>query len=129
MIVGVHQPNFLPWLGYFHKLLRCELFVLLDDVQFSRGKTFANRVQIKTAQGPRWITVPVTDKGELPLIREIRIAPDASWKRKLLRTLELNYAKAHYTKTYWPGLKEIIETASDQLCQLNSALISWCVES
>src|SRR5262245_30980573 len=113
MIVAIHQPNFLPWLGYFSKLLHCDTFVLFDDVQFPRGKTFVNRVQIKTPQGPNWITVPIADKSDLALIKDSRIAPDPSWKRKVLRTLEVSYAKAPYTKNYLPGLTEIIEAATD----------------
>jgi hypothetical protein len=128
MIVAIHQPNFLPWLGYFNKLLRSDAFVLFDDVQFPRGKTFANRVQIKTPQGPNWITVPVANKGDLALIEEVRIAPEPSWKRKLLRTLEVSYAKAPYTKNYLPGLAEIIGAAGDKLCPLNCALVAWCVQ-
>lgn len=128
MIVAIHQPNFLPWLGYFHKLLRSHVFVLLDDVQFPRGKSFANRVQIKTNQGPGWITVPVLDRSDLVPIRDARIARDPSWKRKVVRTMELNYAKAPYTKQYLPGLSEIIDAAGDNLCSLNSALIAWCAK-
>src|SRR6266849_1228190 len=128
MIVAIHQPNFLPWLGYFNKLLRSDVFVLFDDVQFPRAKTVVNRVLIKTPQGPNWITVPVTNRGDLTSIREIRIAPDPAWKRKLLRTIELSYANAPYTKMYLPGLREIIESATDELCRLNSSLITWCMK-
>jgi len=128
MIVAIHQPNFLPWLCYFNKLLRSDLFVLFDDVQFPRGKTFVNRVQIKTQQGLNWITVPVADRGDLALIKDTAIASNGSWKRKLLRTLEVNYAKAPYLKRYLPALKEIIEAATDKLCPLNCALLAWSVQ-
>jgi WbqC-like protein family len=128
MVVAIHQPNFLPWLGYFHKLLNSDVFVLFDDVQFPRAKTVVNRVLIKTQQGPTWISIPVPHKGDLASIREVRIAPDPSWKRKLLRTVELSYAKAPFTKQYLPGIRQIIESASDELWRLNSALIAWCAQ-
>jgi hypothetical protein len=115
-------------LGYFNKLLRSDVFVLFDDVQFPRAKSVVNRVLIKTPQGPNWITVPVASKGDLASIREVRIAPDASWKRKVLRTLELSYARAPFVKDYLPGLRQIIESATDELWRLNSALIGWCKE-
>jgi WbqC-like protein len=127
VIVAIHQPNFLPWLGYFNKLLCSDVFVLFDDVQFPRAKTVVNRVLIKTQHGPNWITVPVTHKGDLPLIRDVRIAPDPAWKRRVLRTIALNYATAPYTKQYLPGITEIIESSSDELCRLNTSLIGWCV--
>jgi hypothetical protein len=126
--VAIHQPNFLPWLGYFNKLLRSDVFVLFDDVQFPRAKSVVNRVLIKTPEGPNWITVPVASKGDLASIREVRIASDASWKRKVLRTLELSYAKAPFVKDYLPGLRQIIDSATDELWFLNSALIAWCAE-
>ncbi len=128
MIVAIHQPNFLPWLGYFNKLLRSDVFVLFDDVQFPRAKTVVNRVLIKTQQGPSWITVPVTNKGDLALIKDVCIAPDPGWKRKVLRTIELNYANAPFTKQYLPGIREIIESSSNELCRLNASLIAWCMQ-
>src|SRR5215216_4803864 len=115
MIVSIHQPNFLPWLGYFDKLLKSDVFVLFDDVQFPRGKTYANRVLIKTINGEAWITVPVADRGELQLIKDVSIAANPVWKRKLIKTLEVNYAKAPFTKKYLMGLKDVIEKAGDSL--------------
>lgn len=58
MIVSIHQPHFLPWLGYLDRMLKADLFVLLDHVQFER-QNYQNRVQIKTGQGPQWLVVPV----------------------------------------------------------------------
>ncbi len=118
----------MPWLGYFNKLLRSDVFVLFDDVQFPRAKTVVNRVLIKAPQGPNWITVPVTDKGDLVSIRDVRIAADPSWKRKVLRTLGLSYARAPYVKRYLPGVTEIIESAGDELWRLNGALITWLAQ-
>jgi len=60
MIVAIHQPNYLPWLGYFFKIARAEAFVFLDDVQFSKG-SYTNRVQLLDAGGRlHWLTVPVS---------------------------------------------------------------------
>ena len=58
MIVSVHQPQYLPWLGYFDKIDRADAFVLLDTVQYKKNE-WQNRNRIKTAQGPQWLTVPV----------------------------------------------------------------------
>jgi len=56
--VAIHQPQYLPYLGFFHKLLHCDVFVALDNVQFLR-RGFQNRNKIKTKQGWQWLTVPV----------------------------------------------------------------------
>ncbi len=57
--MAMHQPNYVPWLGYFHKLARCDMFVHLDTVQFPRGQSFGARNRIKTPNGVAWLTVPV----------------------------------------------------------------------
>ena len=58
--LAVHQPNYLPWLGWFHKLAAADVFVYLDAVQFPRGRSFAARNRIKTPNGVAWLTVPVS---------------------------------------------------------------------
>lgn len=58
MIIGIHQPNFMPYSGFFNKMLNCDVFVLLDDVQFVKGG-WQNRNKVKTKQGVQWLTVPV----------------------------------------------------------------------
>ena len=58
MRVAIHQPNFLPWPGFFHKWQCADVFVALDTVQFEKNE-FQNRNRIKTAHGVRWITMPV----------------------------------------------------------------------
>ena len=64
MIVSIHQPNYLPWMGLIHKILESDIFVVLDDVQLVRGKNFVTRSQIKTSGGPKWITIPVHNKND-----------------------------------------------------------------
>ncbi|MDH5414101.1 MAG: WbqC family protein, partial [Flavobacteriaceae bacterium] len=60
-VFSCHQPNFLPWVGYFHKIYNSDIFVLLDEVQYPKNSV-ANRNKIKSAQGDQFITVPITKK-------------------------------------------------------------------
>ena len=94
MIVCIHQPAYLPWLGYFDRVAASDLFIFLDTVQFERN-SFTNRNRIKTANGPIWLTVPVRLKNHLEKsVIEIEIDNSQSWKKKHLRSIEQNYRKA-----------------------------------
>src|SRR4051812_18140902 len=98
MIVAIHQPNFLPWIGYFYKVLKCDRFVLLDDVQFTRGG-YTNRVNIKFGKGPDWLTVPIKKQGRFgELVREVELQPDQRWRGKLVQTLKASYGRAAHFK-------------------------------
>jgi len=124
MIVSIHQPNFLPWLGFFHKVLCSDVFVLFDDVQFPRGRSYGSRTAIKTAAGKAWLTVPVLSKGERKLYSEIR-TPSTSWRRKTLRTIALSYRKAPYFQPCYSLLAEAYQVGGDSLCEFNIGLIQF----
>lgn len=126
MIVAIHQPNFLPWIGYFEKLLRSDIFVLLDDVQYSKN-SFTNRVKLNIADVSRWITVPVRHNSETKIC-DVKIVANNIWKRKLLSTIQFNYTRAPYTSKYLPNLSSIIQDDISSLSNMNMHLIQWCAE-
>ena len=126
MIVGIHQPNFLPWLGYFYKMTKCDVFVLLDNAQYTKN-SFVNRNKIKTSQGAIWLTVPVKIKGRFgQLVKEVEINNMVKWQKKHLKTLDMNYKKAKFFEQIFPGLKAVYY-ANDwsNLCELNIRLLEW----
>ncbi len=127
--VAIHQPNFMPWLGYIHKISLVDCFVFFDDVQFPRGKTFGNRVKIKTNNGESWITVPVLSKGELSDFNEIHINNAIPWQRKILKTIELAYAKAKYFEKYRKGFSEVFLSPYNRLSELNVSMLSYLAEA
>jgi len=114
-IVSIHQPNYIPWLGYFYKIANSDIFVYLDIVQYPRGQSFAARNKIKTPNGSTYLTIPVSipggKKGKALYIEVI--FADESWKGRHLKTVELNYKKAPY-------FKEIFEIYSSQLDRSHS---------
>ena len=119
--VGIHQPNYLPWLGYFHKISRSDVFVFLDDVQFSKNG-YCNRVKILQSGKARWISVPVSyEFGEA--IDQIQPAqPD--WPRRHIDTFRTIYDKAHHFNSVWTSLKEIYDAIpAGGLSQTNRFLI------
>jgi hypothetical protein len=122
MRVGIHQPNYLPWLGYFRKIAMCDTFVFFDNVQMPGGKSYVSRNEIKTPQGRLWLTVPVSDKGEGTLIASARIA-DQRWQRKHLKTLEMNYAASPWKTLIRDEIAPVLEIEHNCIADLNCALI------
>ncbi len=127
-IVACHQPNFLPWLGFFAKMECADVFVLLDDVQFTQGANRHNwttRVRIAGANGAQWLTMPVRRAGAGPQrISDLRSDDkDARWLPKMLRTLEDSYRKAPYSDAVMPPLMQILSRHTGSVCETNLALI------
>lgn len=92
MIVSIHQPNYLGNLSFFYKIKMSDIFVFLDNVQFTRGG-WINRNRIKTPTGVQWLTVPVYHKAG-QLIKDVRIDNSTDWRKKHLKTLEMNYKRS-----------------------------------
>ena len=118
--ITIHQPNYMPWSGFFHKWMLADTFVILDTVQYHKNE-WQNRNQIKTAQGAQWITVPVTYRFP-QRIHEVRIAP-GNWAKKQIASIEQAYAKAPFFHDYWPEIKAVLLAKHDKLVDLNVALI------
>jgi hypothetical protein len=122
VIVAAHQPNFLPWLGFFDKLARADVLVLLDDVQFPRSGAgvWTNRVRLLVGGQPRWVTVPIVRAGRgVVRINEIAIDESQAWRAKLVRTIELNYARAARFSETFPFVCELVETSESDLASYN----------
>jgi hypothetical protein len=130
MVVTTHQPIFLPWPGFFFKAMNTDCMVLLDDVQFPRGRGWMNRNRLKSEQGELWLTVPVHKKGRgLQSIREVEVFGDSNWQRKHLRGIQQNYANAPYLDDHFPALKSIYKDNYQKLVALNVALIRYFLEA
>ncbi len=124
MIVAGHQPNYLPWLGFFDKMRRADIFIIEDNVQFER-QGFTNRNRILTADGVRWLSVPIEHANKPLLISEVRIANkgEPSWGRKHWLSIKHGYCKAPYWADYANFFEETYEHEWDLLIDLNMHLI------
>lgn len=128
MIVSINQPGYLPWLGYFDRIARSDLHIVLDHVQFEKN-SFTNRNKIRSGSGWTWLTVPVRTKGkfnDLP-INGIAIDKTRPWARKHRDSLRLEYSKAPYFERYWSWLEAQYERPweclGDLLRELNDFLL------
>ena len=126
MIVAVHQPQYLPWLGYFDKMDRADLFVLLDTVQFKKNE-WQNRNRIKTAHGWQWLTVPVAYRFP-QRINQVKITPRTHWARKHLLALRTNYSKAPYFLDYFDPFEKIVSKPWQEIATLNIRLVRALAE-
>src|SRR3989338_7849304 len=128
MIVTIHQPEYLPYLGFFERLLHADTLVLLDMVQFQRGG-FINRNRIRTPTGWEWLTVPIVGrkKDVKKSIQSVRIDQEKPWREKHLRAIESNYSKTPYFRDFFPAIKEILSRKWERVSELDVALIEWVI--
>ncbi len=127
--IGILQPSYLPWLGFFEQLHQSDVFVLYDDVQFDKNG-WRNRNRIKTANGPIWLTVPVLTTGHSQQkICETRIDPKMDWRKKHLKSIEMNYRKAPFYDAYYPLLAKVLEREWIFLVDLDIELIKALSEA
>lgn len=104
--IVILQPGYLPWLGFFDLMHKADIFVILDDVQYT-VRDWRSRNRVKTPEGVMWLTVPVVAKGAREkLIKDVRIDNSQQWQRKHLKSLESFYGKAKY-------FEEVIELTND----------------
>jgi len=128
-VVAIHQPNFFPWLGYFDKLVRADVFVVLDHVQYPKSEgNWSNRVKLAVNGRADWFTMPVVRAYEgFRRIDEMQIDNAAPWRRKLLQLLRTNYGKAPAFDTVFPVVEPWIERQADRLSDYNlHAIASIC---
>jgi hypothetical protein len=107
MLVAIHQPHYVPWLGYLDRMVRADLFIVLDHVQFER-RNYQNRTMIRLEGEERWLTVPVVQVSQKETIVEKRIdnseTGTRAWGPTHFKTLKYAYRKApffaHYEKRF-----------------------------
>ncbi len=127
MIVAVHQPQYLPWLGYFDKIDKADVFVLLDNVQFKKNE-WQNRNKIKTADGWQWLTVPVLYKFP-QLINEVEVNNKERWQHRQQQAIVSNYKKAPFWKLLEGFFGDIFTTKWHTISELNIAVVRKLADS
>jgi len=122
-ICAIHQPQFMPWLGYLDKINRADVFVFLDNVQFKKNE-FQNRNKILVQGIAKWLTVPVKfEFGDT--LQEVLITDDPRWKKKCWQTVKQNYARAPYFEKYADGFQSLLNQDWPNLAACNQASVEW----
>jgi hypothetical protein len=137
-ILAAHQPNFLPYLGFFDKMRKSTIFVIRDEVLFiERDYHHRNRIRINSHDNvgnPKsaWVGVPVENPGQAYL-HSISIKNGKRgkrhWKDELIHQLRINYGKSPHFERFYPGITEIIRNSDSSLVGLNMALINFLCEA
>jgi len=128
MIVTIHQPEHLPWLGFFDKMRQADMLVLLDTTQFAKND-FQNRNRIKTRSGSSWLTVPVFSKGaSKQSITDVEICNDGKWGKRCWSLIYENYREAPYFARHKPFFEELYARKWSKLADLNVMIIQYLTE-
>jgi len=124
-MLSVHQPQYLPWLGYFGKVAESDLFVFLDMPQYKK-REFQNRNRIKGPKGEIWLTVPVLSKGKFEQsIKDVEIDNTQAWQKSHWGTISQNLKKAPHWSRYARGLEAFYTKPYGKLSDLNLEMTVW----
>lgn len=137
LILSAHQPNFLPYLGFFDKMKASNIFVIRDEVLFVKKEYHnRNRIRINSHDNlndpqSKWISAPVDDPKDY--IYHTKIKKDMKqknklWHKALLHDIETSYHNATYFKIFFPEIKKIFDNSDDGLLSLNMKIIFFFKE-
>jgi hypothetical protein len=126
-ICTIHQPNFLPWLGYFHRIINTDVFVLLDDAQYQKkGGNYENRVQFNFSGEAKWVSVPIFRPTGIQTTKMLKINSH-NWQKKFINTLQTNYGKAQFFNELKEEVFDIVNFQTKNLYEFNhNALLKLC---
>jgi hypothetical protein len=124
-IIGIVQPTYLPWLPFFERMAVSDIFVILDDVQYSKNSNF-NRNNIKSQNGRLLLTVPVSYKGKsTATIREIEVGADGKWQNKHWRTISQLYARAPFWDRYRDQIESLLLSPKEKLIDVVLPVVNF----
>jgi len=124
LIISFNQPAFIPWGGFFARLLRSDRMVLLDNTLLARGFTFVNRNRLKGPEGEVWLTVPLKRKGlGRQKIKDLEIYEKERWQKKFLPTLEHYYGHSVYFGPIYEEICRIVSKPGSRFLDLALGLL------
>lgn len=126
MIVSIHQPNYIPWLGYFEKILNSDIFVFLDDVQYEKNYLI-NRNKIRTSEGSAWLTIPVRTKHD-SLVSSVQVDNSQNWASKHKKSILINYSKSGFLHDYLSFFDSLYDKKFDFLIDINVEIIHYLMK-
>lgn len=123
MIVSINQPNYIPYIGYFHRIAKSDTFVFLDNAQFSNNNMH-HWNYLKTPQGKLRIKIPVEYEFK-DHINQVRTKDELLWKQKHLKIIQTNYSRSKYFKDFFPTVQELLLSQYQNIADMNIAFIKY----
>ncbi len=128
MIVAIHQPNYLPWLGYIAKILDSDIFVFLDNVQFSKKSLGARNYIIDRDEGKALLSVSVKKSfGAFQNYNELEIDYSSNWNTKHLNKIKNSYVNTLFFHEYYPKVESLLKKKYNNLADLNIEILTWII--
>lgn len=115
----VSQPMFLPWVGLFEQIRLADEYIHYDDVQLPQGRSFMSRVQIKSANGVSWLTIPIDHARSGKLLNEVVLVESGDWRGKHLKTLQHAYARRPHFNLMFGLVEKIYNKPTNRLVEFN----------
>ena len=126
-VIAIHQPAYLPWLGFFHKIFYADRFVILDDVEFSKNsfikRTLINKTHVNEGV---YLTIPAVKHSDYVVINEMRASPLDDWRTAHLRKIHGSYNRSKYFKQFYPVIVAAVDETRDigGIADINAKLLA-----
>jgi hypothetical protein len=127
--IAIHQPDFVPYLGFFHRFLEADCYVALDHVQFVQSGGWTHRDKIKTRQGAKWLTISVRKAPFGTAINQIELSTNIDWRTENLRMLADSYRQAPYFNEIYPGIENLYRQDCSRLSEFTLQFIEWMMDA
>lgn len=129
MILTAHQPSYLPWLGFFSKMVKSDTFVYLDTVSYSKWD-WGSRNKIRTHEGWMWLTIPILTGGNSnQIFTEVKIDNTQQWARKHWKSISMNYSRAPFFSLYENFFRDVYSNEWTYLSELNEHITKFLMKS
>ncbi len=127
MLVSIHQPNYIPWIPYFQKIKNSDIFVLLDDVKYTKND-WRNRNRILINNEPKYLTIPILKENYSNKINEVFLPKDNSWKKKHLDSILFNYSTSPHVDDYREFLVDYFTIREKSLCDFLNSFLTFSLD-
>lgn len=128
-VVVIHQPDFMPYLGFFDRLLKADIYVVFDNVQYVRSsRGWTSRDKIKTRNGERWISVSTQKAPRDTVINKILLSPDDAWRQDNLNLLRENYRTSPFYNEVMPYILDLYNFPCERMMDFNLESIKMLIK-